>query len=406
MKRFLLALLLLGSTLTLSAQVHDAVRQSWGRLANRMPAEWYGSEEAAEVAEKVLDAQLPSGGWFKNIPWHQMTPKHEKSLARAKEIGASIFDNNATTTEMRFLAKMQAAKPDKRYKKAFDRAFRLIEAAQYENGGWPMFYPLNAATLDAYGVTDPVSGKNYITNINFNDNAMTNILQTLKQIYEGHELWTPIIDKKQQKAAKKMFYKGIQCILDCQIDGKYEQYTFRETAAGKIIGDRRVGDAPLSIWCAQHDAVTLEPAQARAYEFPSYCGMETAGILATLMAIDPQDIPAEYPTMWSDIQRSVKAAVAWIDAHRICDLEFKMIRDEQGGMDRNVVAAPGKRNLWARFYELTSCRPIFGMYNFVRLYSIDGVSPDRRMGYAWYSKNLEQIVERSYPKWKKKHGIE
>ena len=406
MKRLLLSLLLLCSALTLSAQVHEAVRQSWGRLATRMPAEWYASDEAVALAEKVLDAQLPSGGWCKNIPWNQMTEKHEKALARAKQIGSSIFDNNATTTEMRFLAKVYASHPEKRYKQAFDRAFELIIEAQYDNGGWPMFYPLTEACYRTHGITNPVTGKNYISHINFNDNAMTNILMVLKQIYEGDALWAPIIDKKQQKAAKKSFYKGIQCILDCQIDGEYEQYTFRETDNGTIVADRRVGDAPLSIWCAQHDAETLEPAQARAYEFPSYCGGETAGLLTTLMQVDPLDIPKGYPTMWSDIQRSVKAAVEWLDAHRILDQEYALIYKDRKAVDRNVVEAKGNRSLWARFYELTTCRPIFGMYDFVRLYTLDEVSQERRMAYGWYSKNMERIIERDYPKWIKKHGLE
>ena len=68
--------------------------------------------------------------------------------------------------------------------------------------------------------------------------------------------------------------------------------------------------------------------------------------------------------------------------------------------------AKGNRNLWARFYELTTCRPIFGMYDFVRLYSLDEVSQERRMAYGWYSKNMQRIIERDYPRWKKKHGIE
>ena len=406
MKRILLAFALLCMATSLSAQVHEAVRQSWGRLANRMPAEWYGSEEAVALAEKVMDAQLPSGGWCKNIPWNQMTEKHEKSLARAKEIGSSIFDNNATTTEMRFLAKVYALHPDKRYKQAFDRAFQLIIEAQYESGGWPMFYPLTEACYRAHGITNPVTGKNYISHINFNDNAMSNILMVLKQIYEGAEPWALIVDKKQQKAAKKSYYKGIQCILDCQIDGEYEQYIFRETPNGKIIADRRVGDAPLSVWCAQHDAETLEPAQARAYEFPSYSGGETVGLLKTLMEVDPLDIPKGYPTMWSDIQRSVKAAVEWLDAHRICDCDYVNIFEDRTPVDRKLVEAKGQRNVWARFYELTTARPIFGMYDFVRLYSLDEVSLHRRMSYGWYSKNVERVIERDYPRWKQQHGIE
>lgn len=406
MKRLTLLLLGLLTASMLTAQVHESVRRKWGRLATRMPAEWYASAEAAEVAEKVLDAQLPSGGWFKNIPWHDMSEQQKQQLARYKEIGSSIFDNNGTTTEMRFLARMQAAQPNKRYKKAFDRAFRLIEEAQYDNGGWPMFYPLTKRCLEAYGIHDPVSGRNYITNINFNDDAIVNIMTILKEIYEGHPLWKPLTDKKQQQTAKRLFFKGVECILNCQIDGRYEQYVLHETASGRVLGDRRVGDAPLAVWCAQHDPVTLEPAQARAYEFPSYSGSESVGILELLMQIEPQEIPAEYPAMWERIVRSVEAGVKWFDTHRIPDLDYVPIIKEGEWVDRITVPKEGARDLWARFYELTTDRPIFGMYDFVRLYSLDGVTPNRRIGYGWYTKNPAKLIERDYPRWKQKHGIE
>lgn len=406
MKRVFLLFAMLLALSTLSAQDRDLSLRSWGQVATRMPDAWYATDQAARIAETVLEMQLPSGGWFKNIPWHRMTEKHHRSVASARKIGSSIFDNNATTTEMTFLAKVYAARPDNRYKEAFQRAFALLEEAQYPSGGWPMFYPLSEACLDSYGKHDPVTGINYITNINFNDNAHTNILRLMRQIYQGDPLYAPLTTRKMQRAAKRIFYKGIQCILDCQIDGKYEQYVLLETPTGTILGDRRVGDAPLSIWCAQHNAKTLEPAQARAYEFPSYSGSETAGLLAMLMQVEPEDIPSEYPTMWSDIQRSVKAAVAWLDEHRLLDQDFVTIYKDRKAVDRNVVEAKGNRNLWARFYELTTCRPIFGMYDFVRLYTLDEVSQERRMAYGWYSKNMERILERDYPKWIKKHGIE
>ena len=110
--------------------------------------------------------------------------------------------------------------------------------------------------------------------------------------------------------------------------------------------------------------------------------------------------------MWSDIQRSVKAAVEWLDAHRICDCDYVNIFEDRTPVDRKLVEAKGQRNVWARFYELTTARPIFGMYDFVRLYSLDEVSLDRRMSYGWYSKNVERVIERDYPRWKQQHGIE
>ena len=380
----------------------DLTRYSWRHIARDMPDEWYASEQAAALADSVLAAQLPSGGWFKNLPYHKMEPKDRSELERAKRIGSSIFDNDATTTEMRFLAKVYANRPEKRYADGFRQALELVFAAQYENGGWPMFFPLSEECQNSYGVKDPITGKKYIGHINFNDNAIVNLMTLLREVYLRKPLFAALTDDNDAVRARKAFYDGVQCILDCQIRGVYEQYEFARTAdGGVIVGDRRIGDGELTVWCAQHDAETLEPAQARAYEYPSYCGGECADILKLLMSIKPKDIPADRPQMWEAVKTSVVAAVTWFDTHRIEGKRFVNIVTD-GQRDRELIDAPGERNLWARFYELTSCRPIFGMYDFVRLYDVREVSPKRRSGYAWYTDALSDVFEK-YPKWRAKY---
>lgn len=404
MKQILFAVLSL-MTLTAFAGSNDKIDLdglSWRHVAVEMPDEWYGTDQAAALADSVLAAQISSGGWFKNLSYHKMDDAARRELARAQRIGSSIFDNNATTTEMRFLAKVCNHRPEARYAEAFRRALELVFAAQYDNGGWPMFFPLSDECADSYGVRDPVSGKKYIGHITFNDNAVVNLMNLLREIYMRKPLFAALTDESDAERARKAFYDGVQCILDCQIRGVYEQYEFGRTEdGGVIVGDRRVGDGELSVWCAQHDAETLEPAQARAYEYPSYSGGESAGILKLLMSIKPKDIPADRPEMWEAIKSSVVAAMEWFDAHRIEGKRF-VTTVIDGERDRILVDAPGERNLWARFYELTSCRPIFGMYDFVRLYDISGVSAKRRSGYGWYSDSLAEVFEK-YPAWREKY---
>ena len=121
-----------------------------------------------------------------------------------------------------------------------------------------------------------------------------------------------------------------------------------------------------------------------------------------MMSIKPKDIPADRPAMWEAIKTSVVAAVEWFDAHRIEGKRYE--RQMTGGKpDRVLVDAPGERDLWARFYELGTCRPIFGMYDFVRLYDLNEVSQERRMGYGWYQTSLAEILSKRYPKWRAKY---
>lgn len=388
---------------TSDAAETDLAHLSWTRVACHMPDAWYATEQAAALADTVLTAQLACGGWFKNLPYHKLEPKHRRELAKAQQSGIGIFDNDATTTEMRFLAKVYAHRPEARYAEGFRRALEFVFAAQYANGGWPMFYPLTPECLRTYGVTDPVTRKKYVSHITFNDNAMVNLLTLLRQIARRDPAYAPLVGDAEAARAERAFFDGVQCILDCQIRGTYEQYEFGRTEqGGVIVGDRRTGDGPLTVWCAQHDAETLEPAQARAYEYPSYSGGESAGILKLLMSINPKDIPADRPAMWEAIKTSVVAAAEWFDAHRIEGKRYER-RMTGGKPDRVLVDAPGERDLWARFYELGTCRPIFGMYDFVRLYDLNEVSQERRMGYGWYQTSLAEILSKRYPKWRAKY---
>ncbi|WP_204266508.1 pectate lyase, partial [Enterobacter hormaechei] len=62
------------------------------------------------------------------------------------------IDNNATTSELRFLARVQAMAPGaegERYRAAFLKGVRYLLEAQFPNGGWPQIYPLQGGYHDA-----------------------------------------------------------------------------------------------------------------------------------------------------------------------------------------------------------------------------------------------------------------
>ena len=254
----------------------DYLKKSWKDVATRMPAKWYGTEEAKLVAENVLMSQKTIGGWEKNKPYHHPFSDSEKAhyITDKDEIGAT-FDNDATITELRFLAKVYSNIKDKRYKQAFDKGLNYIFIAQYENGGWPQFFPIREGNVA------------YSGHITYNDNAMVNIMRFLKEIYTEDELYASLqISKQDLLRAKVAFEKGIQCFLNTQI---------------------RVDGQP-TVWCAQHDSVTLAPAKARSYELPSFSGSESVGIVWALMDLeDPSD----------EIIASVEGAVRWFEKNKI-----------------------------------------------------------------------------------------
>ena len=86
---------------------------SWKQIATKMPQEWYGSPEAKDIADKLLLYQSDLGGFPKNIAFHKEI--RQDIIDKQKETGiGTTIDNNATTTEMRFLTNMYAQTHDQR----------------------------------------------------------------------------------------------------------------------------------------------------------------------------------------------------------------------------------------------------------------------------------------------------
>ena len=351
-------------------RARDIFNMKWWRVATQMPDEWYGSDEALRIAENVLVAQKDIGGWVKNYPYHHiMSDSDRTDFVNSKgEIGGTI-DNGATTTEMRFLAKVFSHKKDLRYKDAFDRGLDYILMAQYENGGWPQFYPPRNPG-DEYATDKTVP---YSMHITYNDDAMVNVMRLLKNIFSDIPLYKGLdIGDDVKNNAKQAFDKGVDCILATQI----------------------IKNGKPTVWCAQHDFRTLEPVMARSYELESYSGGESVGVVLLLMDIDnPSD----------DVKNSIEYAVKWFDDHKINGIRIDIVKDCYGRYDRIVVKDDSAKPVWARFYDLETEKPYFCDRDGVKKESLAEIGYERRNGYSWYTYSPEILYERYY-EWKQKHG--
>jgi PelA/Pel-15E family pectate lyase len=331
-------------------------RLPWKYVATQMPDEWYGSDESVKVADNVLLYQRDIGGWPKNLPLHKPLTDPEKATIRdEKGPNDAILDNDATTTEMKFLARMFSKTNNPVYKNAFEKGLKFIFDAQYNNGGWPMYYPLH---------------QGYFTHITFNDNATYNILELLKDIFNRKTLYESIVSGKEIIYSSKAYKKGIECILKTQIVVK-----------GKP-----------TIWCAQHDEKTLLPAGARAYELPSFSGAESCGLIKLLMEIDNPS-PA--------VIKAVNGAVEWLDSHRVKHIRIEFFMNSDGKPDRRVIEDPIAGDLWARFYDLDTELPFFCDRDGIKKNTLAEIGYERRTGYNWYTDAPREIIE-MYPVWKEK----
>ena len=331
--------------------------ETW-RSAQKQPAEWYGSAEALRIAANLLIYQHDNGGWDKNIDMAlPLGGKHLEEVRRQKHEGLSTIDNSATYTQMEYLAKVYAATKDDRYSSAFHRGLSYLFAAQYPNGGWPQFYPLRHGYWD---------------HITYNDDAMIGVMELLRAVGKVDPPYA-FVTPAERERAQAAVAKGIECILETQV-----------TVNGK-----------LTVWCAQHDEVTLAPAKARSYELPSLSGSESVGIVEFLMGID--NPPPE-------VVRSVEAAVEWFRRSKIEGIRVipKPAPGTPKGTDMTVVSDPSAPPLWARFYDISTNRPIFCGRDGIVKQTLAEIEYERRNGYRWYVDRPARLLDSEYPEWKQK----
>lgn len=330
--------------------------REWRSYIKEKNLDWFTSKEAERVAHNILLYQKSCGGWPKNQRMEDtLDEAHEAALVDEKDLlQESTIDNGATTTELAFLAKIYSANPKEEYKAAFAKGFKFLKRMQLKNGGWPQFY----------------QRKGYYSHITYNDNAMVNVLNLLKKIAERDSLYMAITTNDQAQQAAQMFEKGVECILKTQI----------------VVEGKRTA------WCAQHDEITLKPAKARAYELPSFSGLESAEIVKLLMNIKKPS---------NEIVDAVNGAMAWFDRAKILGKRLETFTNNQGKSDRRLVADDSAAPIWARFYNLEDMRPYVCDRDGVKKYDIAEIGYERRNGYGWYGDWPAELYPK-YEKWKGK----
>lgn len=363
MKKTIIFLLLLPALTEICAQKPETESyknqqnyKEWVRIAPRFEDTFFRTEEARRIGDNVLLYQQTTGGWPKNvyIPAELSEKEYAAALKDKNDVDKSTIDNNATTTEIEYLARLYRATQEEKYKKGALDGIQYLLDAQYDNGGWPQFYPRT---------------KGYHIQITYNDNAMVRVMEQLREMYEKKDPYAFIPDNLCEQA-HKAFDKGIECILNTQV--------------------RQNGK--LTVWCAQHDHITLEPCKARAYELPSLSGQESDNIVLLLMSLpDPSEKVIE----------AIEGAIEWFKQSEIKGLQKEYFTDSEGKRDYRMVACDDCPSLWARFYELETNRPIFCDRDGIKKYKLSEIGHERRNGYSWYNKDGSKVLMR-YEKWKKR----
>lgn len=329
-----------------------------GMPLNRAAA-WYGSPEAVHVADNIVSFQTPAGGWGKNVDRNgpvRVRGQHYVAIESARESWNFIgtIDNDATSKELRFLARVQGHVPEeaaKTYRAAFAKGMRYLFNSQYPNGGLPQVYPLQGGYHDA---------------ITLNDNALAEVLDLFQKV-AGRQAEYGFVPEVLANEARVAAEKIIKVVLDMQI----------------VIDGVKTG------WGQQHDALTLAPVGARNFEPIALASVESARILTVLMQL---------PNPSPQVIAAIHAGAAWLQRTALRDVEFTAANPTTG---RQLVARPGAGPLWSRYYDIKTMKPIFGERDRTIHDDVNLVSLERRNGYGWYNNGPARCLQ-LYVTWARK----
>jgi len=334
-------------------------------------AAWYGSADARRIADNIVSFQTPAGGWGKNqdrtgpprvrgqhFAIIENLPRNARSGIPGDDDWAYVgtIDNDATISELRFLARVQqavAGADGVPYRAAAVKGLRYLLEAQYPNGGWPQVYPLAGGYHDA---------------VTFNDDALANVAELLSAA-AARQAEFSFVPPAVASNARNAVERALDLVVRTQV----------------IVSGKRTG------WGQQHDPLTLVPVAARNYEPAALSSHESAALLAFLMRL-----PAPSPA----IVRAVHDGVAWLAARGLRDVEWPQGRPAAEG--RRLVPKTGAGPIWARFYDIPAMRPIFGDRDQTIHDDVNEISLERRNGYSWYSAGPGSTI-RQYEEWTAKH---
>jgi len=338
----------------------------------QQPSSWYGGADAQRVADNIISFQTPAGGWGKNqprdrpprLPGQDYVADNNSRRADASDFDLAAdprwsyvgtIDNDATISEIRFLARVVAARAGpagEPYRQSAIRGLTYLLAAQFPNGGWPQVWPLQGGYHDA---------------MTLNDNAMVEVVELLGAAARG-EAELDFVPQALRQQAAVAEQRGLKVLLAAQISA----------------GGRKL------LWAQQHDPLSLAPVSARNYEPPAICSGESADLLLYLMGL---------PQPSAEVVAAVQSGMTLLRELALYDEVWTRVDETRG---RLLVSKPGAGPIWARFYDAATLKPVFGDRDKSLHDDVAEISLERRNGYAWFGTwPLKALA--AYERWAKRH---
>lgn len=325
-------------------------------MDSSVPPEWYASAEATALATTVLSYQTPTGAWSKAVDYsHGPRPPGTQWTSSESDPWhyCGTLDNRATTEQIKFLANVHLATQNPEAKTGALLGIDWLLTAQYPNGGWPQVYPIERGYHEA---------------ITLNDGAMLHAMEVLVAISSGEAPFT-FIDAALRQRATSALEQGLQCLIASQIP-----------LAGRP-----------SVWCAQHDPLSLEPVAARLKEPPSLSGSESAELLKFLMRKGPAT---------PEIIAMIENGLTWFTDNQLTGL--RKTKNADGKTD--YITDPTSTEVyWARFYDVTSGQPMFaGAQDGIIYHSFQEMAQHNKVAYDYFTSKPNDLITKEVERWRKR----
>lgn len=244
-------------------------------------------QAAMEVAEGLIAAQHPSGGWNYHHDfageestrrWYDTIGKNGWRLEEFHHYyGNATFDDAGTSEASQFLLRMYVERRSSRLRPAVEKAISFVLDSQYENGGWPQRFPFVDDAPSLHGRPD------YTRYVTFNDDVAGENIKFLLMVYQT------LGDERALAAIHR--------------------------AMGIFVATQQ--PAPQAGWGLQHHNETLAPIGARSYEPDALTTHTTANNIAQLINF----------YAWTGDRRFIERvpeAIDWLQSVRLPDDQVRM----------------------------------------------------------------------------------
>ena len=311
---------------------------------------------SVERAENLISWQLDYdglGGWSKNFPKiyeRRYNGTEDKSYQTTQDgdVWLSHLDNDATTSEILYLAAVYSEFPRSDIRQSILKATHMIIIMQHEQGSWPECYPEQTWDSSRYENHGTINDQ-----VHFNNMSMFQ-----KILNEEYPFDNDLFNQSQKQDIQKSYDLALDFVIRSQL---------------------RNSSGDLTLWAGKYHMELMEPMWARHFEPPAIMNLESQKILFHLLSI-PEKSP--------EVRQAIYSGALWMYKHAVLDVEYRINQRPY------FFHAPGMK-MWYRFQDPETKQGVYGLNREI-VEDIMDLPEERRHGYRWATDVGSEIYDATH----------